>query len=46
MRAGDIEAAPVQRLALDVVVHEAGLARREDLSSLDYLRRDRARDET
>jgi 1-phosphofructokinase family hexose kinase len=27
MRAGDIEAAQVQRLALDVVVHEAGLAR-------------------
>jgi 1-phosphofructokinase family hexose kinase len=46
MRAGDIELAQVQRLAFDVVVHGTGIVRREDSSSLDYLRRDRARDET
>jgi 1-phosphofructokinase family hexose kinase len=46
MRAGDIEPADVQRLALDVVVHGTGLVGQGNPSSLDYLRRDRARDET
>jgi 1-phosphofructokinase family hexose kinase len=46
MRPGDIEAAQVRRLALEVVVHGTGIVRREDSSSLDYLRRDRPRDDT